>query len=237
VLDGALQVGAMATHRAVETSPLVRDLLPLLSEVYGHIATVRIREVATVGGGLAHADPSQDSPLAFLVLDASVRLASARAERTMPVEKLFLDHYTTVVEPDEVLTEVLVPLPAPRTGTAFTKFLPHTVADYPTVSVAVRLTLDERGLCRQARIALGSVGSTPIRARAAEQMLEGNKPRAELLREAAQTVAKDVDPISDLRGSADYKRKMAVVFTRRTLELALARAESGSTGANSGKTA
>ena len=116
-VNGALHVGAMATHRAVETSPLARELLPLLSEVYGHVATVRIREMATVGGGLAHADPTQDSPLAFLVLDGSVRLSSVRGERTMPADGFFLDHYTTVVEPDEVLTEVVVPLPEPGTGT------------------------------------------------------------------------------------------------------------------------
>ncbi len=222
-VNGALHVGATATHRAVEMSPMVRELLPLLSEVYGHVATVRIREMATVGGGLAHADPTQDSPLAFLVLDASVRLSSSRGQRTIAVDGLFLDHYTTVLEPDEVLTEVLVPLPDPGTGTAFMKFQPHTVADYPTVSVAAGLSLDESGRCRKARLALGSVGSTPVRARTAEAMLTGNRLTPQLLGDAAQSVAQELDPISDLRGSADYKRKMAVVFTRRALEAAAAR--------------
>lgn len=236
-VNGALSIGAMTTHRAMERSAAVREAASILAETYSHVATVRIREAATVGGGLAHADPTQDTPLAFLVLDASVRLTASRGERTVPLDGFFQDHYTTIIAPDEVLTEVVVPRPAAPTGCAFLKFLPHSVADYPTVSVAARISLDERGLCREARIALGSVGSVPLRARGAERMLAGNKIVPELIRAAADTVGPEVDPISDLRGSADYKRKMAIVFTRRALEQAAARATAQFKGPNSGRPA
>jgi CO/xanthine dehydrogenase FAD-binding subunit len=225
--NGTLRIGATALHRSVETSPVVRDRWPLLAETFRHVATVRIRNMATVGGGLAHGDPNQDPPPALIALDARVRLQSKAGQREIPLQSLFLDYYDTDVRPGEVLTEVLVPAPAPRTGWAWMKFLPRTADDYATVSAACLLTLDDAGeRCRDVRIALGSAGTTPIRAEAAEAMLRGEAPTPERLREAAQQVAPAVDPISDFRGSSEYKREMAVVWTRRGLEQALERARS-----------
>lgn len=223
--NGTLHLGATATHRAVETHPVVRERWPLLAETFRHVATVRIRNMATVGGSLAHGDPNQDPPPALIALDARARLRSAAGEREVPVRELFLDYYETDVRPGEVLTEVLVPAPPPEAGWAWVKFLPRTADDYATVSVACLLTLEPGTTrCRDVRVALGSAGTTPIRAEAAEAALRAEDVTPARLREAAQLVAEAVDPIADFRGSSEYKREMAVVWTRRALEQALARA-------------
>jgi carbon-monoxide dehydrogenase medium subunit len=214
--DG-IHIGALARHRDVEVSPIVRQHAPLLAEVYRRVATVRIRNMATVGGGLAHADPAQDPPLGLMVLDARVRLVSSNGERTLPVREMFTDYYETVIQPAELLTEVIVPLQSPAARAIYVKFLPRTEDDYATVAVAALAEL-EGGACRQVRVALGAAGPTPIEATAAELMLIGQQPGADLIRRAAEAVAEQVDPLSDFRGPADYKRDMAVVFTRRALE-------------------
>lgn len=218
--NGELRVGALATHREIETSTLVREQLPLLSETYRHVATVRIRNVATVGGGLAHADPAQDPEPALIVLGARVRLASPTGTREVAVEELSTDYLETVIAANEVLTEVLIPIPPPNTGSAFLKFLPRTADDYATVAVAASLALDADGNCQEVRIALGSCGATPVRARKAEAILQGRAPTPQRLRDIGEAVASEVDPFDDTRGSADYKREMAAVFTRRALEQA-----------------
>jgi carbon-monoxide dehydrogenase medium subunit len=214
--DG-IHIGALARHRDVETSSVVRQHAPLLAEVYRRVATVRIRNVATVGGGLAHADPAQDPPLALMVLDAQVRLVSASGERTLPVRDLFRDYYETVIQPAELLTEVIVPPQSPSGRAVYLKFLPRTEDDYATVAVAALAEVDD-GTCRHVRIALGAAGPTPIRATATEQLVTGQRATPDVLRHAAEAVAEQVDPLSDFRGPAEYKRDMAVVFTRRALE-------------------
>ncbi|HLH22364.1 MAG TPA: xanthine dehydrogenase family protein subunit M [Chloroflexota bacterium] len=224
--NGTLHLGATATHRAVETSPIVRDRWPLLAETYRHVATVRIRNMATVGGGVVHGDPNQDPPPALIALDAKARLRSASGEREVPLQSFFLDYYETDVQPGEVLTEIVVPEQPRDAGWSWVKFLPRTADDYATVSVACLLSLENgSNRCREARIALGSAATTPVRADAAENALRGQELTPERLREAAQLVAGQVDPISDFRGSSDYKRDMAVVWTRRALEQALQRAK------------
>jgi aerobic carbon-monoxide dehydrogenase medium subunit len=223
--DG-IHIGALARHRDVELSPIVRQHAPLLAEVYGRVATVRIRNMATVGGGLAHADPAQDPPLGLIVLDARVRLVSSRGERTLPVAELFTDYYETVIQSGELLTEVIVPIQPPAARAVYLKFLPRTEDDYATVAVAALAEMDD-GTCRQVRIALGAAGPTPIQATRSEQMLAGQSPGPELIRRAADAVSEQVDPLTDFRGPADYKRDMAVVFTRRALERIL----SGANGA------
>jgi len=221
-----IHIGALVRHRDVETSSIVRQHAPLLAEVYSRVATVRIRNMATVGGGLAHADPAQDPPLGLMVLDAWVRLVSSSSERRVPVRELFTDYYESVIQPTELLTEVVVPLQSRSARTVYLKFLPRTEDDYATVAVAALAELDD-GACRRVQIALGAAGPTPIQATAAEQLLAGHPPSLELIRRAAQTVAEQVDPLSDFRGPADYKRDMAVVFTRRALERILSAANGG----------
>jgi len=128
-VNGELRLGALLTHRAVETSPLIRTRVPLLGETYRQVATIRIRNMATVGGALAHADPNQDPLATLLALDARVRLASAGGTREVPLDGFFTGYYETVVRPDELLTDVLVPVPAPHTGGVYLKFLPRTADD------------------------------------------------------------------------------------------------------------
>jgi carbon-monoxide dehydrogenase medium subunit len=215
-----LHIGALVRHRDLETSDVVRGFAPFLCEVYGRVATVKVRNMATVGGGLAHADPSQDPPPAFMVLDASVRVVSSAGSRDVSIRDLFTDYYETAIRPGEILTEVIVPRPAPTAKFVYLKFLPRTEDDYATVAVGARAEVDG-GICRNLRVALGAAAPTPIRATAVEQALEGKPVTAEAIRTAAQAVAGEVDPLADFRGSASYKRDMAVVFTRRALESVL----------------
>jgi carbon-monoxide dehydrogenase medium subunit len=223
VKDGGLSIGGLATHREVESSALVRRRLPMLAETYHHVATIRVRNMATVGGGLAHADPNQDPPPSLIALGATVKATSANASRVIPLDGFFKDYYETVLNPDEIITEVFVPKVAPNTGAAYIKFLPRTADDYATVSAAAVLTLDKsKKTIADVRIALGSVGVTPIRATEAEAVLRGQPLKAEAFAEAGEKAKGAVDPVSDFRGSAGYKKDMAAVFVRRALEKALA---------------
>jgi aerobic carbon-monoxide dehydrogenase medium subunit len=214
--DG-LHIGGLTRHREVETSDLVKQHAPLLAEVYSHVATVRIRNVATVGGGIAHADPAQDPPPGLIALNASVKLISKNGERTLPITDVFQDYYETAIQPGELLSEVIIPTLPAATKTAYLKFLPRTADDYATVAVAARGEVDN-GIVRNLRVALAAAASTPVHATAVEQALEGQQATADNIRRAAEAVADEVDPLDDFRGSPDYKRDMAVVFTRRALE-------------------
>lgn len=218
--DDALHLGALVRHHDVETSPLVREAAPLLAETYGRVATVRIRNMATVGGGLAHADPAQDPPAALIALGASVRAVSSRGARTIAVEDLFFDYYESALEPDEIIESVTVPRPAPDARSVYLKFLPRTEDDYATVAVAAVGEVDD-GVCTSVRVALIAAAPTPVRATEVERALTGQPVSAEAIRAAAEAVRDHVDPLDDFRGSADYKREMAVVFTRRALERTL----------------
>jgi aerobic carbon-monoxide dehydrogenase medium subunit len=221
--DGGTRVGGLATHREVESSSLLRRRLPLLAETYHHVATIRVRNMATVGGGLAHADPNQDPPPTLIALGATVKATSADGSRVIPMDEFFTDYYETVLKPDEIVTEVFIPKMAPNSAGAYLKFLPRTADDYATVSAAAVLTLDKtRKIISDVRIALGSVGVTPIRATAAEAILRGQPLKAEAFAEAGEKAKEAVDPVSDFRGSAAYKKEMAGVFVRRALEKALA---------------
>ena len=224
VSEDAVHLGAMCTHRQVETSPVLQDRVPLLCETYRCVATPRIRNMATVGGGLVHADPNLDPPPSLMALGALVVLASSSGERTVPVEEFFLDYYETAIQAGEVITEGIVPAAPARTGGAFLKFLPRTCDDYATVSAAALVTLREDGAtCQEVRIGLGAVGVTPIRAKGAEAVLRGRTLTSDLVRQAAQAVESEVDPMDDFRGSAGYKRKMVQVFVRRAVDRALER--------------
>jgi carbon-monoxide dehydrogenase medium subunit len=221
--NGGIAIGGLATHREVEGSVLIRRRLPMLAETYHHVATLRVRNMATVGGGLAHADPNQDPPPSLIALGATVKATSANGSRVIPLDEFFKDYYETVLEQDEIITEVMVPKPAPNTGAAYIKFLPRTADDYATVSAAAVLTLDKtKKTIADVRIALGSVGVTPIRAKEAEDLLRGQPLKADAFAAAGEKAKEAVDPVSDFRGSAGYKKDMAAVFVRRALEKALA---------------
>jgi aerobic carbon-monoxide dehydrogenase medium subunit len=210
----------------------------VLAETYHHVATIRVRNRATVGGGLAHADPNQDPPPTLIALGATVKATSPNGSRVIPLDEFFTGYYETVLNPDEIITEMVVPKMAANTGAAYLKFLPRTADDYATVSAAAVLTLDKsKKTISDVRIALGSVGSTPIRATAAEAILRGQPLKAEAFAEAAEKAKEAVDPVSDFRGSAGYKKEMAGVFVRRALEKALASLRQIAKGKPAAKTA
>ena len=215
--DDGLTFGAMATIRDVETSPLVHRLAPGLAETAGHVATVRIRNQATLGGNLVHADPNQDLPPMLMVHEAVVRVRGPEGSREVPVTDLFAGFFETVLDEGEIVEAVHVP-PVPgglRTG--YLKFLPRTKDDYPTVSVAAGVAVQD-GRVADVRLAVAGGGATPIRCRAAEAVLTGAVPDIAALAAAADALAGELDPISDGRGSARYKTQMARVSARRLLD-------------------
>ena len=214
--NGALRLGALVTHRQVETSPLVSERIPVLAETFRRVASVRIRHMATVGGALAHADPNQDPPVTLLALGAQVQIRGAGGPRELPIGGFFRDYYESALAPGEIITGVTVPVPPAGSGAGFVKFLPRTADDYATVAAAAIVTLDG-DRCREARIALGSVGVTPLRGRAAEALLTGERISEGLLEAAGEAVKAEVDPLSNHRGSAAYKREMAAVMVKRAL--------------------
>jgi carbon-monoxide dehydrogenase medium subunit len=219
--NGAVRVGALCTQRQMEIDPMVQQSLPLVADTYSKVATARIRSMSTVGGGLVHGDPNQDPPPTLIALGASVVLSSKGGERVVPVENLFVDYFETDVHPGEILTSVLIPQAPAGSGAVYTKFLPRTADDYATVSVAAIVDADESNNCRDVRIVLGASGVTPIRANEAEAVLRQRPLTEENIRACAAAVKKAVDPLDDFRGSADYKRQMAEVFTRRAVTQAL----------------
>jgi carbon-monoxide dehydrogenase medium subunit len=221
--NGSVRIGALVNHQTLVDSADIQSRVPLLAETYRHVATVRIRNIATVGGGLAHGDPNQDPQVSLLALDASVQLTSRSGSRTLPLQHLLVDYYETAIKPDELLTELTVPVPGPGTGAAYLKFLPRTADDYATVSAAAVLRL-ENGAIADARVAFGSAAPTARRVPEAEAMLRGQKPTEEAFRAAAEAARPLCDPVSDARGSASYKTDMVPVFIRRALVQAAQRA-------------
>ena len=222
-----LRIGALCTQRQIENNNLVVENLPLLADTFRKVATPRIRNMATIGGGLVNGDPNQDPPPALIALGASAVMTSKSGGRVVPLEELFIDYYETDVRPGEVMTSVLVP-PAPAgSGSVYLKFLPRTADDYGTVSVAVVVSKEQDGTCKDIHIALGSVGVTPIRAKDAEAALRGKPLTDENIRAAAALVKDAVDPLEDFRGSAEYKTDMAEVFTRRAVEQAMVAISAG----------
>jgi carbon-monoxide dehydrogenase medium subunit len=181
--------------------------------------------MATLGGAVAHADPFLDTPPALIALDAQIVARSARGERKIPADRFFTGYYQTVLAPDEMVTAILLPEQPKGSGAAFLKFLPATQDDYATVSVAARVALDAKGAIEQARIALGAAATVPVRATAVEAALAGKTPDDKTFRDAASLVLDAIDPIEDFRGSAQYKRQMAVVHLRRALAEAVGKAK------------
>jgi aerobic carbon-monoxide dehydrogenase medium subunit len=216
-----LRIGAGARHRDVELSPAVKQHYPLLHETFRKVAQPRIRNMGTIGGNLAGGDPLTDPGASLMALDAELTLTSSKGTRTMSLEEFFVDYYQTALEPGELLTEIRVP-PPQRPGWSHIKFTPRSVEDFATVGVAMTLRA-QAGSCEDVRLALNSVASTIVRARRAENVLRGHPLTEELLREAGEVAASEVDPMDDNRGSADYKRDLVKVLVRRAAEQAIER--------------
>ena len=216
--DG-LQIGALVTHREVETSELIKEKFPVLCGAEREVANIRVRNMGTVGGNLASGEPLTDLSQIFIALDAKLQIAGPNEERTLPVEDLFVDFYTTSLAEDEIITQVILPPLPPKSGIEYIRFSSSSVVDKPSAGVAARLTLDGDAV-HAARIVLGCVGPTPVRARRAEALIVGKKPAPELIAEAGKIASQECSPTSDLRGSAQYKRAIVVTLVKRALTAA-----------------
>ncbi len=217
--DGTLRIGALVRHNQMAGSDVIRTRHPLLWSTAPQIADPLVRNLGTVGGSLAHADPAGDWGSTMIAAGASVILRSARGEREVPVSEFLVDLFTTTMEPDELLTEVRVPLPSARLGGAYLK-LERKIGDFATVGVAVQVEMTD-GTIGRAGIALTGVGSKNLHAAEAEGSLLGAEPTEEAMTEAGRLAAAVADPVSDVRGSADYKRHVVEVYVRRGLARAV----------------
>jgi carbon-monoxide dehydrogenase medium subunit len=223
---GWLRIGGRTREADLERSELVRRKYPLLADTADVIADPLVRNLATVGGNLAHGDPANDHPATMLALRAEVVATGPGGARTIPIDELFLGLFTTALEPGEILTEIRVPEPPPRSGGAYVK-LERKVGDFAAAAAAVQVTLGAGGEVARAGIGLTNAGPKPIRAAEAERHLTGKRPTGEVIAEAARLAAAATFPTADRRGSVEYKREMARVLTARALKKAVERAEGG----------
>jgi len=219
---GHLLIGSMTTHHEVASSSVVGKKCMTLSETAGQIGDQQVRNRGTIGGTICHADPAGDLPAAMVALDAELKVAGQRRRRVIKATDFFQHMFTTSLRQDEILTEVKVPVLPPRSGGAYLK-LGRGASDLATVGVAAAITLDKAGACKDARLGLSGVGSTPIRATRAEDVLKGQALSDDLLAEAGEKASEMSSPSSDIRGSAEYKREMVKVYVRRAIRQSLAR--------------
>ena len=218
--DGGISIGAMAKVREVELSAEVQQHHTALAEGASEIGSIQIRNLATIGGNIAHASPAADTVAGLLVADAQVDIASADGERSVPIDELFTGPGQTVLTPGEIITRFR--LPSPASGSHYIKHKIREVMDLAFIGVAASVNLDN-GVITNARIGLAAVAPTPIRATEAENLLNGNELTPELLAQAGEAAAAAASPISDLRCSAEHRSEMVDVLTRRTVQAAVDR--------------
>jgi carbon-monoxide dehydrogenase medium subunit len=206
---------------------LVHEKARILSETAGWIGDPQVRNMGTIGGSLSHCDPSGDWGAAILAMRGSVKINGPTKLRSLEIDDFLVDTFTSALKENEILTEVSVPVPPPRSGGAYMK-LERRSGDFATAAVAVQVSLDAKGVCTYAGIGLTALGSKNLRASKAEELLLGKPLTPQTMDEASEAAAEDAQPLPDpLRGSADYKKEMAKVYTRRGLDLAVKRAKRG----------
>jgi carbon-monoxide dehydrogenase medium subunit len=220
---GYLRIGGLTREADLDTSPLIHEKYPILADTSRVIADPQIRNMATVAGNLAHGDPANDHPATMLALRAEIVASGPNGERVLPVDSFFLTLFTTQLKHDEIITEIRIPVPPPRSGGSYFK-LERKVGDFATAAVAAQLTVDGNVTCERAGIALTNVGATPIKAAKAEEFLRGKKLDGANISRAAQLTAEDAQPSSDLRGPEEYKRALVKELARRALTRANERA-------------
>ena len=218
-----LRIGAAVPARQVEQDPRVREGYAAVAESAALLGSVQVRNLATVGGNICNAAPSADMAPPLVALEAQAVIAGPKGERRVPLSDFFTGVRKTVVGPDELLVEIFVPAPGPHSGGSYIRHTPRRELDIAVVGVASQVTI-ANGVCAKARISLAAVAPTPVRATAAEAALEGKPFTPELIERAADLAGQAAKPISDQRGSADFRRHLVRILTRRTLTRALARA-------------
>jgi carbon-monoxide dehydrogenase medium subunit len=224
--DGCLKIGAMTRQSTVEYSKLVNDKYSLLADTVKVLSDPVVRNLGTVGGNIANADPVNDEPATMLAYGADLVAVGPKGERLIPITSFYLDLYQSALERDEILTEVRVPASRPRSGGAYLK-LERKVGDYATAAVATQVELDSDGNFASVGIGLTNVGLTALKATVAEDFLRGKAPSDDNLRQAAALAAEAAQPIADARGSEEYKRSLVKTYTVRALRLAVQRAKGG----------
>jgi carbon-monoxide dehydrogenase medium subunit len=218
-----LRIGAMTIHRDIEKSPVIQKHFGVLSEMEGNLATIQTRNWGTIGGNLCHGDPAGDPAAVLIALKAKLKLVSSVGGRVIDTEEFSEDYLEVALKPDEMLAEIQVPKPAPHTGTAYEKLMVMK-GDMGVVGAAVSITLDAKGSCQDARIALSNCSSIPLRAKKAEKVLIGKAINDALLTEAGEVASAEADPPDDVHGSAKYRIEMIKVFVKRVARIALERA-------------
>lgn len=222
--DGAVIIGATTTHWMLESSDLLKKKLPIIPEAASQIGDVQVRNMGTIGGSLAHADPAADLPAVMLALDAQLIAIGPKGARTIPVSDFFVGLLTSALEPNEVLTQIRIPIPPAGTGSAYAKY-PHPASRFALVGVAAVITMNGDTIDR-ARVAITGVGPTAVRLPSVEQALTGNRADDATLAAAAQHASDGVETRADLQGSAAYKAQLASVYTLRAITRAVERARS-----------
>jgi carbon-monoxide dehydrogenase medium subunit len=222
---GQLTIGALVTHRMLELSPTIRKDFPILIDAVENIGSVQIRNVATVGGNIVNAVPSADSAVPLITLGTAVRLIGPEGKRTIPLEDFFIGPGKTLLKGGEILLEFVIPKLPPHTGAAYWKHTRRAAMELPILGVAVLISLDDdMQTCTEARIGLGVVAPTPMRAKNAEAILKGKKVDEEILKKAGKAAAQECKARDSIRGKAWYRRDMVEVFVQRMAMVAMKRA-------------
>jgi carbon-monoxide dehydrogenase medium subunit len=216
--DG-LKIGATTTHRSIEKSDVVKKNYPALVAMENKLASIQVRNWGTIAGNLAHADPAGDPAPVLIALKADIKVGSAKGDKTMPLEDFFVDYFETALGKGELVLEVQVPLPEPKTGAAYQKFN-LLESDMGVVAVAASVTLNGGGKCKDARIILGNAGPTPKRATRAEELLVGKAYDEGLFAEAGKIASEDCEPVADIHASEEHRKHLLGVLTKRMLKQA-----------------
>jgi aerobic carbon-monoxide dehydrogenase medium subunit len=224
LVDGELRIGSMTRQRRIERDPLVAQLAPLLHETMPYIAHPQIRNRGTLGGSLVHADPAAELPVIAVALNARLRVQSATGARWLAAQEFFLDMFTTALQPDELLVEIAFPRLPTGAGWSFMEFA-RRHGDYALIGVAAWITLDDRGLCREARLVYLNAGNGPIDAQSAAQLLLGREMSIEAIAAATAAADHEIEPTGNVHCTPAYQRHLARVLTRRALLQASARAK------------
>ncbi len=220
----AIRLGAMTRHVQIEESSLIREKIPMLAEAASKIADTQVRNRGTLGGGLVQADPCGDYGAVVLALNAQMKCVGTRGERVIPATDFFTFAYTTALETDEILTEIVMPLPDKCSAGVFLK-LEKVAGDFAIASAAVQLSLDSGGACNEIGIGVTGAGTVPQKAWSVESLLRGKTMTSALIDQAGQMIQESAEPIEDLRGSAAYKKKVLSAILRRAIREALQRAD------------
>jgi carbon-monoxide dehydrogenase medium subunit len=215
--EQGIKIGALTTHREIEKSPVIKEKFPVLIDVEKNIASPHIRNVGTIGGNLCHADPTGDPAPVMIGLGATLKIVKKGGERTMLLENFFKGYLETALEPDEILTEIYIPYPSSTTGIAYKKHALRNI-DTAIVNAATAVSFESGdGICKDVRIVIGGVASTPVRAKRGEEILKGKNMDDTLIEEVARSIKDEIAPISDIHASEWYRKEMIELLTKEIL--------------------